>query len=73
MVPIGGAGARQQVYYLNTLVSQNSIPQASQSEPLPAAMQPNATPAQIAHQERIQRTVYCGNLAQGVITSDLLG
>ena len=73
MVPIGGAGARQQVDYLNTLVSQNSIPQASQSEPLPAAMQPNATPAQIAHQERIQRTVYCGNLAQGVITSDLLG
>lgn len=76
MIPLGGA--QQQIDYLNTLVTQSSNPPTSapqtnrQPEPTPAALLPNATPAQIAHQERIQRTVYCGNLAQGVITNELL-
>ncbi len=75
----GGAAASkqsqsaQQIDYINSLVS-GYAPQAQpkQHEPLPAALQPGATPAQIAHQERIQRTVYVGNLPQGVITNELL-
>jgi hypothetical protein len=73
LIPIGGA--KQQIEYLNSLVSQKSQAHATTTKPRdapPAAVQPAATPAQIAHQERIQRTVYVGNLAQGVITNELL-
>ena len=70
---VGGA-AKQQIDYINSLVSRSSEPPlpSKQQEPVPAALQPNATPAQIAHQERIQRTVYVGNLPQGIITTELL-
>jgi len=58
--------ASKQIEYLNNFV------QSSRQQSDAGALAPVATPGQIAHQEKVQRTVYVGNLAQGVITQDTL-